>query len=88
VVAHLEFDGYPEGGYVLDANTGKPVKKKTCFYGGCPFYAGPCEIVAVHNRGHIGPDYWHEDDCEVLVARADDGAMLHSYDSAHLFLHL
>jgi len=83
MVAHTEFDGSPEYGYILDEH-GKALP--VSFGGGCPFVAGPCEIVAVHNRGNIGPAFWREDDGEVVVAEAADGALMHSYDTDHLFL--
>jgi hypothetical protein len=55
---------------------------RTHFGGGCPWWAGPAELVAVHNRGSRSL----KEDCETLVFRAADGALMHSYDTGHLFL--
>ncbi len=54
--------------------------------GGCPFVAGPMELRQVFNRGNNGPGFWYRDDCEVLEFVAADGAVMHSYDTDHLFL--
>lgn len=54
--------------------------------GGCPFVAGPMRLARVFNQGNNGPRYWYRDDCEVLEFVAADGAVMHSYDTDHLFL--
>lgn len=50
--------------------------------GGCPWVAGPMRLVNIHNRGSRRQD----DGAEVMVFQADDGAVMHSYDTDHLFL--
>ncbi len=54
--------------------------------GGCPFIAGPAELIEILNRGNRGPRWHGSDLCETLIFRSDDGAILHNYDSDHLFL--
>lgn len=58
------------------------------FGGGCPFVAGPCKLITIHNCGNCGPAFYERDDAEVLVFQAKDGAIMHSYDTEHLFLNI
>lgn len=55
--------------------------------GGCPWIA-ECRLVETHNRGNIGPKFYYEDDEEVMVFASPDGAIMHSYDTEHLFLNV
>lgn len=50
--------------------------------GGCPFVAGPMMPGRIFNVGSL--DLY--DGCEVLEFVAADGAVMHSYDTSHLFL--
>lgn len=85
--AHTEFDGYCEEGYVWDEEKDRPARVRY-IGGGCPFVAGPCELIEVHFRGNVGPDFWEEDNPETLVFRAGDGAKMMSFDTDHLFLNV
>jgi len=58
--------------------------------GGCPWIIDDdaVEVIAVHNPGNRGPKfaYWDMSDAgETFVFRAADGALMHNYDSDHLF---
>lgn len=57
--------------------------------GGCPWEAEPIRLLEIHNRGNASPMYWrwpYDSLGEVMVFGSDDGAVMHSYDSEHLFL--
>jgi hypothetical protein len=54
--------------------------------GGCPFVAGPLNPIAVYNRGNAAPQFWDSEFCETFVFQAADGAVMHSYDTGHLFV--
>jgi len=54
--------------------------------GGCPFVYGPAEISDLLNPGNNGPNFWGEDDEELLILKASDSAIAHSFDLSHLFL--
>ncbi len=54
--------------------------------GGCPFVAGPFTLTNIFNEGNIGAAHWFDDSGEVLEFTAADGAVMHSYDTGHLFL--
>jgi len=59
------------------------MKKSATFGGGCPFEAGPCELIGVHNRG--SRELWGSG-AEVMTFKAKDGAMMLNYCTSHLFL--
>ncbi|MHA2279936.1 MAG: hypothetical protein ACXAC5_03545 [Promethearchaeota archaeon] len=42
--------------------------------------------VVIYNRGNSGRQFWYSDAGEVLEFRSADGAILHNYDTDHLFL--
>ena len=54
--------------------------------GGCPFVYGPFAVVDLLNPGNNGPNFWGEDDEEVLILESYDGAKAHSFDLSHLFM--
>ena len=54
-------------------------------FSGDPFVHGPFQVVGIHNAGNSGPAFWDNPEEEVLVLRARDGAVLHSYDMDSMF---
>jgi len=63
------------------------VVKKSVYYGGCcPFMMGPIFPSRIFNHGNSGRRFWHSDANEVLEFKSQDGAILHSYDTDHLFV--
>lgn len=77
----LEIDAAYKRGY----ETGKHIATPR-IGGGCPFIAGPLRLTTIHNKGNTGPRFQYSDAGEVLVFQAADGALMHSYDTDHLFL--
>jgi len=61
------------------------MRHSATFGAACPFVVGPCELIAVRNRGSLL--LWG-DEVETLVFRAKDGALMHNYCTDHLFLNL
>lgn len=57
--------------------------EEATFGGGCPFIAGPCELIGVRNLG--SRELWGSG-VETLTLRAKDGALMISYCTSHLFL--
>jgi hypothetical protein len=74
----------------IDRPRERKVKTKAVhFGGGCPWFAGPVRLLAIHNRRNSGPKFWcwpYDSLGEVMVFGSGDGAVMHSYDSEHLFL--
>ncbi len=69
----------------------RPTYKWNSGGGGCPFVMGPCHLVEIHNEGNTGPiydEYPMTEIIENMVFQAPDGAIMHSYDSTHLFMNI
>lgn len=71
---------------VSDVEPSTPVWRRRYVGGGCPFIAGPFQLTKVWNKRNTGPSFYYRDDCEVLEFQAADGALMHSYDTEHLFI--
>lgn len=63
-----------------------PKRRGMWLGGGCPFVAGPMVLSAIHNQGNRGSRYWYSDAAEVLEFVSKEGAILHNYDTDHLFI--
>jgi len=60
-------------------------KSRGSIGGGCPFVFEDIFFEQLLNPGNNGPEYWGEDNEEVLIIVSQNGAKMLSYDLSHLF---